>query len=93
MAHVTVFLEGIRIHVGFYRDGHRWRIDDGDVYVADDRDDLVSPVEDIDRLGGLDDAGAFRSLRCLAEHAANDDAVTDWNRDQRRYEQELQRSD
>lgn len=93
MAHVTVILHGIRIHVGFYRDGGGWRIDDGDVYVADDRDDPVCVVEDLDRLGGIGGTGDFQSLRCLAEQAVNDDAVADWNRDQRIYERELQRGD
>ena len=91
MPHVTVFLHGIRIHVGFYRDGPDWRIDDADIYVADERDEPVCAIDEIDRLGTISPAGRFQSLRCLAEDAANDDAVDGWNRAQRLHERENER--
>ena len=93
MSHLTVCLHGIRIHVGFYRDGRRWRIDEADVYVTDEDGELACIVDDIDRLGGVGPAGGFQSLRCLAEDTANENVVADWDRDQRIYERELDRTD
>jgi hypothetical protein len=93
MPYVMVFLHGIRIHVGFYRDGRSWRIDEADIYVADGRGEPVSAINEIDRLGGVGPEGQFQSLRCLAEDAANNDAVAAWNRDQRHHERETDRVD
>ncbi|MET1025690.1 MAG: hypothetical protein ABWY00_00875 [Dongiaceae bacterium] len=93
MPHVTVFLQGIRIHVGFYCDGRSWRIDEADIYVPDQHGEPVCVIGEIDLLGGLGPAGQFQSLRALAEAEANDDAVATWNRDQRRQERETERVD
>jgi hypothetical protein len=90
MAEVTVILQGIRIHVGFYRDRHGWQPDPVDTYVVDDDGHLVSAVDDPGQLGEIDPSGCFQSLLCRAQQAANDDLRRSWDQDQRRLEVESQ---
>lgn len=79
MSTLYLTVQGLRIHAGFYRHQGDWRLDPVDTYVVDAAGRLVWQVDDADRLGQLDPAGRFQSLRCLAEAAANDDVVADWN--------------
>lgn len=92
MADLLLLVQGVRIHAGFYRDQAAWRLDPVDTYVVDATGHLVSEIEDADRLGEVDAAGRFHSLRCLAERAVNDDVAEAWNRDQQQAERQQQRS-
>jgi len=78
MAELFLSVQGLRIHAGFYRRSGEWRLDPVDTYVVDGRGQLVWEIDDTDRLGELDAEGRFRSLRCLAEMAANDEVTVDW---------------
>lgn len=91
MADLILLVQGLRIHVGFYRDQTDWRFDPVDTYVVDEAGRLVSEIDNPDRLGEIDTDGQFRSLRCLAEQAVNDDVAAAWNRDQRRSDKQLDR--
>ncbi|HEX9447890.1 MAG TPA: hypothetical protein VF920_07910 [Dongiaceae bacterium] len=91
MADLCLIVQGIRIHVGFYRDRAGWWPDPVDTYVVDDDGRLVSAVDQPGRLGEMDADGQFQSLICLALQAANDDVIAAWERDQRRQEAEAQR--
>jgi hypothetical protein len=92
MADLLLLLQGIRVHVGFYRHQGNWRLDPVDTYVVDAGGRLVSEIGDAERLGEVDAEGRFRSLRCLAEQAVNDDVAASWDRDQCAAEQEQSRS-
>ncbi|HVJ42819.1 MAG TPA: hypothetical protein VM639_15050 [Dongiaceae bacterium] len=79
MAALFLTVQGLRIHAGFYRRSGDWRLDPVDTYVVDADGRLVWEIDDTDRLGELDAEGRFRSLRCLAETAVNDDVAADWD--------------
>lgn len=91
MADLILIVQGIRIHVGFYRRQGLWCPDPVDTYVVDGEGALVSEIDDPASLGEIDAEGQFRSLTCLAEQAANDDVIAAWDRDQQRTEQQSQR--
>lgn len=80
MTDLFLSVQGLRIHAGFYRRGGAWRLDPVDTYVVDEHGRLVWEIDDTDRLGELDAEGRFRSLRCLAEMAANDEVTADWEK-------------
>lgn len=82
MADLLLLLQGIRVHAGFYRHQGGWRLDPVDTYVVDEAGHLVSEIDDADRLGEVDALGRFRSLRCLAEQAVNDDVAASWDHGQ-----------
>jgi len=88
MATLLLTLQGIRIHAGFYRDQADWHLDPADTYVIDAAGHLIGEIDDTERLGEVDIEGKFRSLRCLAEQAANDDVIAAWERDLRQAEQQ-----
>jgi hypothetical protein len=78
MSALFLTVQGLRIHAGFYRHQGDWRLDPVDTYVVDKDGRLVWEIDDTDRLGALDVAGRFQSLRCLAEAAVNDDIAEAW---------------
>lgn len=80
MAALYLTVQGLRVHAGFYRHQGDWRLDPVDTYVVDRAGRLVWEIDNADRLGELDTAGRFRSLRCLAEAAVNDDIADAWER-------------
>lgn len=92
MADLLLLLQGIRVHAGFYRDQESWRLDPVDTYVVDTAGRLVSEIDDAESLGEVDAEGKFRSLRCLAEQAVNDDVAAIWDRDQSDAERRQQRN-
>jgi hypothetical protein len=92
MADLLLLLQGIRVHAGFYRDQESWRLDPVDTYVVDAAGRLVSEIDDTESLGEVDAEGRFRSLRCLAEQAVNDDVAAIWDRDQCDAERRQQRN-
>jgi hypothetical protein len=92
MADLLLLVQGIRIHAGFYRDQASWRLDPADTYVVDAAGKLVSEIDDTNRLGEIDVEGQFRSLRCLAEQAVNDDVTAAWDGGQQLAERQHQRS-
>jgi hypothetical protein len=89
MAEITVIMQGIRVHVGFYRNRQGWQPDPVDTYVVDEKGHMVGAIDDPDRLGEINASGRFQSLLCLAQQAANDDVRRAWERDQRRLETDL----
>ena len=80
MSALYLTVQGLRVHAGFYRHQGDWRLDPVDTYVVDNAGRLVWEIDDTDRLGELDAAGRFRSLRCLAEAAVIDDIAAGWER-------------
>src|SRR5260221_12463077 len=75
MADLCLIVQGIRIHVGFYRDRAGWWPDPVDTYVVDDDGRLVSAVDQPGRLGEMDADGQFQPLICLALQAPTDDVI------------------
>lgn len=75
-------LQGIKVHVGFFRRDRLWRVDAADTYVADDAGRLVAQIDDVDALGELHPGRGWLSLRCIAENYA-DDHAGEWDRAER----------
>jgi hypothetical protein len=78
----VINLQGIKVHVGFYRTGRLYKVDEADCYVTDDAGRLVTQIDNIDLLGEYVTARSWLSLRTIAEMHA-DEHAGEWERAER----------
>ena len=79
MADAIILVQGIKFHVGFYRRGNLYRVDEADCYVTNDAGELVAQIDDVDKIGAIHPKFGWVSLRFLAEEYA-DQHADEWDR-------------
>ena len=75
-------LQGIKVHVGFFRRDRLYQVDEADCYVTNDRGECVAQIDDVDAIGELVPGRSWLSLRTLAEMHA-DEHAGEWERAER----------
>ena len=74
-----ISMQGIKVHVGFYRQGDLYKVDEGDCYVTNEAKEMIAEIENVDKVGAIHAQFGWVSLRFLAEDYADNHAVA-WDR-------------